>query len=187
MEIRDYFRRMEIRPRCTDDTQTLVTLADAVRRVDRWPPHRIGPAGSFLFGQAPIAAFVAEHEGLVIGHVAVHERSAGNVMTTASEALGIDQSNLAVIARLFVAPAFRGLGTGLKLLDVAAQAASSAHRHPILDVWTELAGAISLYERAGWRRLCGVNFTFSQPCGRECLHSGDAIQSFVYAAPRVAT
>ena len=40
---------------------------------------------------------------------------------------------------------------GTKLLETSVEASIAAGRYPILDVWTELDGAIALYERSGWR------------------------------------
>lgn len=165
------------------DIPPLVSLADAVRAVDRWPPHRIGPTRDFIAGTIPLAALVATDDGELIGHVAAHERSAGSVMALASDAIGIGVSELAVIARLFVDPERRGRGVGMKLLEASVEATLAAGRHPILDVWTDLDGAIALYERAGWVRLGEVAFRFNEPCGPDCLHSDSSLRSFVYTAP----
>lgn len=93
---------VRIRPRRESDIPTLVSLADAVRAIDRWPPHRTGPTKEFIAGSVPLAALVAEDDGELVGHVAVHERSAGIVMDLASDATGVEASGLAIVARLFV-------------------------------------------------------------------------------------
>lgn len=144
---------MRIRSRRESDIPPLVSLADAVRAVDRWPPHRNGPTKDFIASNVQLAALVAEDDGEIIGHVAVHDRSAGSVMALASDAIGVEASGLAVVARLFVDPERRGLGIGMTLLEASVEATIAAGRHPILDVWTELDDAIALYERAGWMRL----------------------------------
>jgi GNAT superfamily N-acetyltransferase len=161
----------------------LAALADTVRAVDRWPPHRIGPTKDFIGGTGALDAFVAEDDHAVIGHVAVHERAAPSVMALAADAIGVQASGLAVVARLFVDPSHRGRRIGSRLLEASAEAAMAAGRHPVLDVWTELDSAIALYERAGWARLGEVTFTFSEPCGPDCLHTGSSLRSFVYSAP----
>jgi GNAT superfamily N-acetyltransferase len=131
-----------------------------------------------------LAALVAEDDGELIGHVAVHDRSAGSVMALASDAIGVEASGLAVVGRLFVDPERRGLGVGMTLLEASVEATIAAGRHPILDVWTELEDAIALYERAGWLRLGELTFTFKEACGPDCLHTDSSLRSFVYSAPQ---
>jgi len=79
--------------------------------------------------------------------------------------------------------ALNNRGLGRKLLEAAVEAAIAIGRHPILDVWTELDGAIALYERAGWLRLGEVTFAFSEACGPDCLHTSNSLRSYVYSAP----
>lgn len=174
---------MHIRLRREDDIPSLVQLADNVRAVDRWPPHRVGTTREFIAGSEPLTALVADDEGVVVGHVVLHQRSAATVMTVASETLGVERSELAVVARLFVAPQVRGRGVGRALLRAAVDAATGVDRYPILDVWTELDAAIGLYQAEGWTRLGEVAFTFSSPCSPGCLHPGNSLRSFVYSAP----
>jgi GNAT superfamily N-acetyltransferase len=178
--------QVRIRPRSQGDIATLVHLADAVRAVDRWPPHRCGTTRHFIAGTVPLLALVADDHGLAIGHVALHERSAPEVIVIAlaSDALNIGPDQLAVVARLFVEPGRRRQGVGRALLNAAVEAAAGLGRHLILDVWAELDDAIALYERGGWRRLGEVSFAFTSSCGPECLHAGNSLRSVVYSAPR---
>ena len=174
---------MRIRPRQERDVPDLVGLADAVRAVDRWPPHRVGTTADFVTGGPVVTALVAEDGEGLIGHVAVHDRSADAVMELAQDALGVDRARLAVVARLFVDPRRRDRGVGRALLQAAADEVAAVGALPILDVWVELAPAVRLYERAGWRRLGTVTFSFDAPCGPGCLHAGSSLLSFVYSAP----
>ncbi len=174
---------MLIRARTQEDLPVLVDIANAVRAVDRWPPHRVGSTEDFVAGAEPLSALVAVDSSTLLGHVALHERSAGSVMLLAADSLGVDVASLAVVARLFVDPRRRHSGIGRALLDAAAVVATRLHKHPILDVWTELDQAIGLYEVAGWRRLGSVVFSFRSPCGPDCLHEGSSLESFVYAGP----
>lgn len=86
---------MRIRARRENDLPRLAALADAVRVVDRWPPHRVGSTRHFIASAGTLAAFVAEHDGAVIGQVALHERSADAVMALAAGATGVDVAGLA--------------------------------------------------------------------------------------------
>jgi len=108
-------------------------------------------------------------------------------MALASDAIGVEAGGLAVVARLFVDPERRGRGIGMRLLDASVEASVAEGRHPILDVWTELEGAIALYEHAGWLRLGEATFTFRDPCGPDCVHTGRSLRSFVYSAPHAPT
>lgn len=160
-------------------------MADAVRAVDRWPPHRVGTTEEFVVGPLPVAALVAESDHAVIGHVAIHERSAEAVMAVAEDALRVEREKLAVVARLFVDPRMRRRGVGGALLAAAVERVTASERMPILDVWEELDDAIGLYERNRWSRLGSVNFAFGEACGPGCLHAGSSLRSNVYAAPNV--
>jgi GNAT superfamily N-acetyltransferase len=174
-----------IRPRSERDVPALVELADAVRAVDRWPPHRVGTTEEFVVEPLPVAALVAESDHAVIGHVAIHERSAESVMALAEDALRLEREQLAVVARLFVDPRLRRRGVGGALLAAAAERVSAIERIAILDVWEELDDAIGLYERNRWSRLGSVTFAFREACSAGCLHAGSSLRSYVYAAPEV--
>jgi GNAT superfamily N-acetyltransferase len=172
-----------IRRRTDEDIPALIEIADAVRVTDRWPPHGVVSTRGFIAGSSGLLNLVAVDGSTLVGHVALHGRSARPVMALASDRLGIDGSGLAVVARLFVDPKRRHEGAGTSLLHAAVDAASRLGRRPILDVWTELDQAIEFYERAGWLRLGEATFTFTSPCGPECLHQGNSLRSFIYAAP----
>ncbi len=175
---------MQIRRRSESDVAALVHVADKVRAVDRWPPHHVDTTRSFIADTVPLVALVADDHGTPVGHVAIHERCAAEVMTLASDALRIDSDERAVVARLFVDPARRRQGIGRSLLGAAVEASTELERHCILDVWSELDDAIALYERAGWLRIGEVRLVFRSSCGPDCLHAGSSIRSFVYSAPR---
>jgi GNAT superfamily N-acetyltransferase len=173
---------VRIRPRREADLPYLVRLVDEARRLDGWPPHLAGATRAFLAGSVPLAALVADETGPAVGHVVVQEHAAPEVTALASDALAVEEDALAVVARLFVDPAVRRRGIGRGLLRGALEAAAAAGRHPIVDVWTGLDGAVRLYESEGWARLGLVVSGFTSPCSEECLHSGNSIRSWVFAA-----
>jgi GNAT superfamily N-acetyltransferase len=173
-----------LRERRGDDLPELVAMADMVRDRSRWPPHRPGDTTAFVAGTALLEALVAvTDDGNPVGHVALHDTAAPAVMELAASTLELAPADLAVVARLFVDPDLPGLGLGRSLLNAAAETARQLGRVPILDVWTELDDAINLYARTGWKHLGEVTFTFSAPCGPECLHEGNSIRSRVFTAP----
>jgi GNAT superfamily N-acetyltransferase len=130
-----------------------------VRTLDRYPPFDSDDGyREFFFGTAPIAAWVAERDGALIGHVAVHDRSLTETMALASRELG-SSTAFGVVARLLVSPDARGQHVGETLLDVASRTARERGLVPILDTVSRLAPAVALYERTGWTRIGEFPFT----------------------------
>jgi GNAT superfamily N-acetyltransferase len=166
---------VEIRPRVDDDLDACVELVDVVHVMDGYPPY-LSPGGvePFLVTPDALAAWVALLDGAVVGHVALHRGASASVLAAAEAATGLSVERLGVVARLFVAPHARRLGIGLRLLDVAVEAAVGRGRRPVLDVWVELAGAVALYESAGWQRVATVVFV---------APDGERFDEHVYVAP----
>jgi len=100
-------------------------------------------------------------------------------MSCARKALGVSSDDdLAVVARLIVAPTARRVGAGRLLLERAAAAARDLGRHPILDVVTRYDAANALYRAAGWTNAGEVEMRFAD---------GTVLASHVYVAPRTNT
>lgn len=94
----------------------------------------------------------AETAGGVLGHVLL---------------LRTDTPRTYEIARLFVAPAGRGLGLGSALLETAGvRAAEAGYGLELEVVADERSHAIALYERTGWRRTGTVTAEWTRPDGR---------------------
>jgi GNAT superfamily N-acetyltransferase len=80
--------------------------------------------------------------------------------------LGTERPDTWELARLFVSPEARGLGLAGALLELAG--ARAAERGAGLELWVvadERSRAISLYERAGWRRTGTVTAEWTKPDG----------------------
>ncbi len=109
-----------------------------------------------------VAAWVAEHDGQVAGHVALVR---GMRVDCLLRATGLPSESLGGIIRLYVDPRFQRLGLARVLLDTAAAAAADHGLKPVLDVVDDSAPAIALYERAGWQ-LVGIQpATWTDPDG----------------------
>jgi GNAT superfamily N-acetyltransferase len=163
-----------IRERRAGDTPQLLDIARRVRVQDKYPLYLPdSDYTSFLFGHETIGAWIAEADD-VLGQVALHPHSSQPVMELAADALAQPSDRLGVVARLLVHPSRRRLGVGGQLLDRAAKEAVRLGLWPILDVVTELADAVSLYERQGWLRIGELTVTF---------RGGVTVQEYVYAAP----
>jgi GNAT superfamily N-acetyltransferase len=166
--------RVVVRRRVDADVRELVRIAARVQEFDGYPGRRPRDLQSFLYAADALSAWVAEYDGAVAGHVAIHRSSLPVVMTQAADALGRDASELGVVARLIVDPTRRRVGIGRALLETAAAGARQHGLHPILDVATQYEAAIALYGSCGWRNVGEVTMVFAD---------GFHLQSFVLVAP----
>jgi GNAT superfamily N-acetyltransferase len=139
-----------VRHRTEADLEQCVAMAERVHDLDGYPFFLPTDLRTFLVTPGAYRAWVAERSGVILGHVALHPRSSDVVMARASEALGRPVDELAVVARLLVAPDARGSGTGRALLEVAAENARTRGLWPVLDVATDLTVAVALYDASGW-------------------------------------
>lgn len=165
---------LPIRPRVAEDLASCVALARVVHELDGYPVYLPSDLGNFLAPPDAVGAWVAEREGIIIGHVALHSRSSDAVMTLASQALGHPPDRLGVVARLLVSPERRRGGTGRSLLDVATRDALARGLSPILDVVSRHRAAIALYESCGWTRAGRVIASW---------RDDEEIEEFVYLGP----
>jgi GNAT superfamily N-acetyltransferase len=166
---------VRIRERTGADLERCVNLARAVHETDGYPVYLPDDLRAFLAMPDAIDAWVAERDGEVIGHVALHQRSSAAVMALAEAATGWPAARLGVIARLLVAPTVRRAGVGRALFDVAVDRADELGRWPVLDVVTRHESGIKLYEAAGWSRAGQVTVTFG---------GGVPIEELVFVGPR---
>jgi GNAT superfamily N-acetyltransferase len=160
-----------VRHRRTGDADACEAVARAVHRLDGYPPYLPDDLRTFILSPA-IDAWVAEVDGTVAGHVALHQRSSDAVMALASAATGRPAEHLAVVARLAVAPDHRRQGIGRALLHAAAGGARGRALLPVLDVVARFGGAIALYEACGWRRAGEVTLRLGGKCFTELVFLG---------------
>jgi GNAT superfamily N-acetyltransferase len=165
---------MKVRGRTEEDLDACVEMARAVHQLDGYPVYLPTDLRRFLASPDAYAAWVADGGGEVLGHVALHRRSTDAVMAKADEVLGLPATRIGVVARLLVAPTARRAGIGQALLDVATQEARSRGLSPVLDVGTELRGAIALYESCGWTRVGEVTSD---------IGDGLSVDEYVYLPP----
>jgi GNAT superfamily N-acetyltransferase len=145
-----------------------------VHTLDGYPGYLPGSLREFLDSPDAVAAWVAERDGDIVGHAALHATSSPPVVARAREAAGCEADELAFVARLFVAPQGRRVGTGRALLAVATEAAANLGRRPALDVVTGFTAAIALYESCGW--TCAGPVTFHAA-------DGTRFEELVYIGP----
>lgn len=104
-----------------------------------------------------LGAWVGEHDGRVIGHVALHpapvpgrDAESDDALAQWQRATGASADRLAVVSRLVTDGSVPGGGTALFRRAVAA--AAEMDRVPVLLVEPRSA-AVGFYERRGWRRI----------------------------------
>ena len=123
------------------------------------------PAESFIVRDHELAAWVAEVDGEVVGHIAVQSVASatgddgieGTQMRDAwVEGLGRPADQLAMVSGLFTSTTTRGRGVGLALLDTAVDWIHGHGLGACLDVLPKYSDAAQFYERRGWVRVALV-------------------------------
>jgi GNAT superfamily N-acetyltransferase len=170
--------RVLLRPRLDSDLDACADIVRDVHALDRYPHFLPGDLRAFLASTGAYGAWVADRDGDIVGHVALHQRSEPSVMEVASSALGIPHGRLAVVARLFVSPRVRGQGAGQRLLEAATADAQARGLWPVLDVAADLAAAMALYDSRGWVRAGKATVCFSE---------GQTLDEYVYLGPPAVT
>lgn len=151
---------MRLREKRKDDEEACLGLLRAVHHADGYPRYLPGDLVGFLTPPYETASWVAEDEGVVVGHVALHDAAVDPTLEAAQRATGLPPERLAVIARLLVSPRVRRQGLGAQLLGHATAHAWSRGQRLVLDVTQESAAPIALYEAAGWLRVDALRLEF---------------------------
>jgi len=158
---------VRVRPRTDGDLETCVRMAAAVHAQDGYPRYGADDLPGFLTLPDALGTWVAEHNGKVVGHVALRPTAQPPaVIESASRFLGRPAAELCAVTRLLVAPRARRLGVGVLLLDAAVNEARRRRLAPVLGV-DEGTGAVAFYERSGWRRVEAL--TVRTPAGEDIV------------------
>ena len=149
-----------IRERRPEDLPALVPVLAESHQASASPVNWPADPPRWLTPDGLLGAWVAEVDGVVLGHIALV--MAGEVTSGPWAAdTGRPADEAAEVSRVFVAEAAQGKSVGRRLLDAACASAKAQGRHPILGVLDHNRSAIAMYERAGWRRLASVDFPLS--------------------------
>lgn len=165
---------MIIRDRTAGDAAALEAIALETHHHDRYPKYLPDDLRSFIVEPDALGGWVAADGTRVVGHAALHRRSAPPVMDVVLAATGLDEDRVALVARLLVAPDARRMGVGRALLERVSTEAVCLGRRLALDVVDEHVSAIALYERCGWLRVGRVDWS---------LPGGRPLREYVYLAP----
>ena len=165
---------VHIRAKQDSDTPALLPLLLAVHHADGYPRHLPADQAAFVTSRHETAAWVALRAGQIVGHIALHQASGDPTLRTAQRATELPPDQLAVVARLLVAPTIRRAGLGRQLLTTATEHAAARGQQAVLDVVQDAMAPIALYEAAGWSRLEPVTLGFDD---------GTSLDLWVYLAP----
>jgi GNAT superfamily N-acetyltransferase len=147
-------RPVVIRAKVEADAAGVLDLLLRVHATDGYPLH-VSPeqVPVFLRSGHEVVAWVAEQDGRIVGHVALHWDSADATLASAQRATSLPIEQFLMVARLFVAPELHGTGLGRNLLRHAAAQAQSLERRAVLNVAQALLPAVALYDAEGWTRV----------------------------------
>ena len=104
----------------------------------------------FIVWHCLLCAWVAEADGAIVGHVALHAAAPPGIMALARRMMARTRDQFGVVARLLVSPVARRRGLGRRLLLTAVENACERGLKPMLEVTADLEPAIRLYENCGW-------------------------------------
>ncbi|WP_078860095.1 GNAT family N-acetyltransferase [Streptomyces rubellomurinus] len=165
-----------VRRRRPADLADCVRVLGDVHTADRYPADWPDRPADWLTPDGLLAAWVAEADGRLAGHVGLGRSAPGDAAPGLwSHRTGGRPELTAVIGRLYVAPAARGHRIGAQLLASAVAHARALGLHPVLDVLATDTAAVALYHRLGWTRLGTVD---------QHWPSGRTVQVHCFAAPR---
>ncbi|WP_433301040.1 GNAT family N-acetyltransferase [Actinoplanes sp. CA-030573] len=165
---------VRIRVRTDADVPECAALLREVYALDGYPVEGVDDAEGWMYPAGLMAAFVASEPKGLLGHAAVCEPNGDAAVAMLVARTGATESEIAVLARLFVGPKARGRGVGRMLAEAALAYASASRLRAVFDVMEKDRTAISMYERMGCVLL-----------GRTLHHVADGrtIPALCYAAP----
>lgn len=167
--------KVQIRPKLDSDAAACLRLLLEVHDADSYPRYLPGDPAAFINPPYETAAWVAEQDEVLVGHVALHAAEGDPTLPAAQRATGLPANGLAVVARLLVAPPARRQGLGQALLAHATTQARASGQRAVLDVTRDAAAPIALYEASGWSRLEPLALTFDD---------GTSLAMWVYLSPQ---
>ncbi|WP_435202201.1 GNAT family N-acetyltransferase [Janibacter sp. GS2] len=151
----------EIRPTVAADIKGLADALIQVHSTDGYPVEGVDNPQAWLHLPAALGQWTALLDGNPVGHFGITRPGQGDAapaMLAASEGMSLD--DIAVLVRLFVAPAARGRSLGREMVEKAEEMARAMGLRLTLDVMEKDRDAISLYERQGWVALGSFSHTY---------------------------
>jgi GNAT superfamily N-acetyltransferase len=166
---------VRIRPRTDADVPECAALLREVYALDGYPVEGVDDAPGWMYPPGMMAAWVAEVHGRLLGHATVCEPGEGDAAVSMIVAqTGVAESEIAVLARLFVGPSARGRGAGGMLIGAVFDYATDKKMRVVFDVMEKDRSAINMYERKGCAFLGSTS---------HYIANAVAIPARCYAAP----
>lgn len=147
-----------LRERHAGDLDACVELLREIHVRDGYPVRWPADPRAWLHPRNLLAAWVGERDGAIVAHAVLRGADGTAGGEPLSAATGLPVERIALIARLYVAPTARRTGFARRLLDAAADEAAARGLLLALDVVGTHSAPITLYERAGWRRVATVSW-----------------------------
>lgn len=143
---------VRIRRRQDNQVAACLRLLGLVSTESGYPLERPLSRREWLTGADVLDAWVAEQDGMVVGHVAITRVDSDPVAAMRwREVTGGPASNLAGVSRLFVRASVRGRGLGTALLETAAEGARARGLTPVAEMVSTSRRGIPLFDGMGWR------------------------------------
>jgi GNAT superfamily N-acetyltransferase len=142
-----------VRPRRDRDVQPCVALLRSVYRANGYPANWPNDPVRWLAAPRTIGAWVFEHRGELLGHVALTTPDPERAWKQWQDALQQPSERLAVMRRLFVAENARRKGVATQLINAAEATAADHGLHLVLDVADHNRAAIAFWKTHGWREV----------------------------------
>ncbi len=156
-----------VRPREEADIAVLAAILRDVHLHDGYPMRLQPDPGAWLCREPVLGAWVADHDGWVVGHVGLCLPGPDDPVAA------LVGEPAAIVSRLFVARDARGQGLGERLVRAAWREAQQHGLRPMLDVLVRDAAAVVLYESIGWRRIGTITHEIN----------GNSVSAICFAAP----
>ena len=159
-----------IRPRRPADVPACLAVLAAVHAGDGYPARWPADPAGWLSPPGLAAAWVAEDDGRLLGHVGLAADVPGLGAADLPGPVGTEPGDpgdrLVAVTRLFVDPAARRRGLARGLLAAARSAGTAAGLQLSLDVVDDGGPAPAVYERLGWRPVGSRAAGWTLPSGR---------------------
>ncbi|KAI1421121.1 acyl-CoA N-acyltransferase [Xylaria sp. FL1777] len=160
-----------IRLRKDEDLAACVEIMTAVYHTSGYPVGGVENALEEL--RTDDQAWVAEDNGVIIGHVAMNKARE----TYVNVALWLErypQADVMVLGRLFVHPERRGRGAATKLIRTVEEEARSKGKRLLILALVKDQDAIRLYRHLGWEHYATTVFRWGK---------GNEIDAECFASP----
>ncbi|OTB12872.1 hypothetical protein K445DRAFT_320699 [Daldinia sp. EC12] len=149
-----------IRPRTDGDIAACFQVLDVVYNDSGYPVEGVGDPAKFF--KKDEAAWIAEVDGTVVGHIALAEGTAGNVAVDLWQKEHPEDTQVAVIGKLFVHPDNRRGGTASRLISTAVREARGRGQRLLMFALIKDQDAIRLYRKLGWQYFGNATYKWGE-------------------------